>query len=185
MRRWSFVAVVLLLGGAVNVSYGQGAQGVDCTILGELTRRHTFRRLEEHLGADARPRSPRIDDFYRLQICDDTAVSVSYGFSAAMSQFGLPVRWHVADSAQVCSLADIDQCFPFADPAGAPLSLELARVVASTWYEVRSAVVAHMPWGTSSNVSYFSADSMISVYGSDGPIRAGSMTIEPALLQGW
>ena len=185
MRRWCVFVAVLLTNGAVDVSHGQGGQGVDCTVLGELTRRHTFRRLEEHLGTDARPRLPRIDDFYRLQVCDDTAVSVSHGFSAAMSQFGMPVRWHIADSAPVCSLADINQCFPFADPAGMPLSLEQARVVASTWYEVRGAVAAHMPWGTSSNVSYFSADSIASAYAGEGPVGAGSVTIEPALIQGW
>lgn len=185
MKRWGIVAAVLMGSVTANVSNGQGVQGIDCTILGELTRRHTFRRLEEYLGESGSPLSPRVEDFYRLQICDETAVSVSLGFSAAMSQFGMPVRWHVADSATACSITDVDQCFPFADPAGAPLSLDESRFVARTWREVRDAVTAHMPWGTSSNVSYFSADSMLSAYGVDGPVGAGSITIEPALLQAW
>lgn len=185
MRRWGIAAAVLVVSGTANVGYGQGIQGIDCTILGELTRRHTFRRLEEYLGESASPLSPQAEDFYRLQVCDETAVSVSQGFSAAMSQFGMPVRWHVADSATACSITDVDQCFPFADPAGAPLSLDQSRFVARTWHEVRDAVAAHMPWGTTSNVSYFSADSMFSAYGVDGPVAAGSMTIEPALPQGW
>ena len=183
-RRIGLLAT-LVLAGTTNVAAGQTVQGIDCTILGELTRQHTFRRLDEYFGGSSNPLRPQITDYSRLQICNETAVSVTRGYAAAMAQFGMPVRWSAFDTGPGCAYGDIDQCFPFADPAAVPLPVDKTRLLATTWQEVRDVITAHMPWGTQSNLSYFSSASLLSAYGSAGPVQAGSISIEPAFSGSW
>ncbi|MEM9208023.1 MAG: hypothetical protein AAGA61_02155 [Pseudomonadota bacterium] len=185
MRLTSIWLAAMVLSGVAPTALGQATHQVECTILGELTRQHTFRRLSELLGQTPTPLAPGAVDYGRLQICDETVVSVSTGFSAAMAQFGMPVRWGVSNSGSACNQNDIQQCFPYTDPASAPLTADQLHVMQLAWREVRNGTVAHMPWGAASNVSYFSSVSLLQAYQPGGPLRAGSIAIEPAAGDGW
>jgi len=142
-----------------ELALAQAPTGIDCTILGDLSRRHTVARLEEKNRRQGGAIDPGYVDYRRLQICDSTVAAVTGGYAAAMAQLGMPVRWRFDDPAPFCDSQLLSQCMPFPDPAAAPLTAAELHRMRSAWEGIRSAVGAHMPWGESSNLSYFTVDS--------------------------
>jgi len=138
---------------------GAQAGKLDCAVLSDLVRQHTVTRLTGFTGQQTRPLSPALADQAQLQNCARTAQSVSRGFAAAMAQFGMPVRWSYRNRSGVCRAQTIAQCFPFADPAAAPLTIRQINFMSTTWRGLRESVIAHMPWGASGNLIYFTPDS--------------------------
>ena len=150
-----------------------------CTILSEATRLHAVSRLDVYVDGGEPEPDPYVIDYSHLQICDQTVTSVTRGYSAALAQRGLPVRWRFDSAAAECRANDIAHCHPFGDPSAAPIDLSAALAISRLWYDIRSGIEAHMPWGTASNVTYFSTASLIHSFSAAGPIdaQAGSVGV--------
>ena len=185
MSGWSGLLVMAALTGGADVTAAQSIHANSCTILGELTRRHTLRRLDVSTGQfdDGRGRQPV--EYSLPQACDQTANAVSRGFSAAMAQFGLPVRWSAFNGEAGCESRDIDRCYPVAHGADSATKLQATGAMAEAWREVQYVISAFMPWGSQSDLSHFTADFLWSAYGSAGRPKAGSISIEPAPGNVW
>lgn len=168
--RWRFrvaVATLTVLTAAANAQPGD----LGCTVLSDLVRLHTVALLRDYTGGRWSPPRPAGNKDQHLETCDETVLSVSRGFSAALSQFGMPVRWSYRSHSAVCRSRDIAQCFPFADPAAPPVTIAQMNFIGQTWRGLSKSVKAHMPWGSAGNLSYFTADSFVQSLEPAGLIR--------------
>ena len=88
--------------------------------------------------------------------CDNTAASVSSGFSRAMAAMNVVVTWTVPDSQSesVCAGGDLLLCYPLPKPMMSRGSLDPASVT-EMWQIVSGIVFRTMPTGTSSDLSSF------------------------------
>lgn len=172
-----YVMLSLVAAGVCLSARADAYGNIGCTILSEATRLHTVSRLDRYIDGGEPEPDPYTIDYNHLQVCDQTAMSVTRGYSAALAQYGLPVRWRFDSPTGECQANDIAHCHPFSDPAVAPLDLTAAAAVTELWYEIRSGVEAHMPWGTGSNVSYFRTGSLMQSFDMAGPISAESGSV--------
>lgn len=144
---------------AVCAASSARADDLDCAILSDLVRQHTVTRLTGFTGQRTPALRPTRTDSDQLKSCSDTARSVSQGFSAAMAQFGMPLRWSYMDHTGFCTSQAISRCVPFPDPAAAPLTFRQINFVSVSWRGLRTSVLAHMIWDPSGNLTYFTPDS--------------------------
>jgi hypothetical protein len=173
----SQAAFALLAAGASASADTQ--HSVDCTVLGDLARLYTVSRLDEYVHGGEPAPVPRVIGYGNQQLCDATALSVTRGYSAAMARFGMPVLWSFDRPVGGCPVNDIALCHPLADPSAPPPDARAAVLASKVWYEVRDGVRAHMPWGTASDIAWFSGATLIESLAGSAPLDAayGSIAI--------
>lgn len=185
-RNFAFVAFVLLA--ALQPGRPAVAQplvlGNSCAVLGEVVRQAAVNDILAARGESpfASPRPAMLDD--GLQSCANTSNAVSAGFTHALAQLGIYVRWSYLStstgstgpgptgSGNVCLSHDLGKCYPFVDPAGPAATPPDFRMVTDTWDRLSGGVAVNMPWGTSSDIAFFRASSLsVSLQpGGSGPL---------------
>ena len=128
-----------------------------CAQLGEVVREATVNDILAARGepAWAQPRPGVQDDGIRA--CNATSAAVSAAYVRALAQLGLYVRFHYlpAGNGNACLSHDLTYCNPFPDPMGPRLLPPALGLISESWNRVRGGIVAEMPWGTASDISYF------------------------------
>lgn len=96
------------------------------------------------------------------QSCSNTTAAVTTAFRSSLIELNIITRWSVmqSDAAFVCLSHDLRNCYPFADPMGPEPGPHDLAFVHNSWQTVRSSVLAHMPWGAGSDLSYFDTQSL-------------------------
>ena len=169
-------AVVVLLTGPAAAQMIEPDSG--CVLFGELVRRSVVHEIQPEFGGEAYPGTQPSVDFNGLQACASAAPVASWAFASAFSQFGVDVRWSYLPAADTmtCVSSDITNCHPFADPMAAPLTTSEQALIGSSWEQTRETVLATMPFGAASNVSYFDQGSFAGGAAA-GPLQPGSGSI--------
>lgn len=93
--------------------------------------------------------------------CRDTARAVSSGFSRAMAERNVYLRWQWPgqESGDLCLSADLSQCYPHRNPF-VPFAKGDAAFVADSWNGVLRAVGRAMPRGHAADLARFSVDGL-------------------------
>ena len=128
-----------------------------CAQLAEVVREATVNDILAARGESAwgQPRSGVQDDGIRA--CNATSAAVTLAYVRALAQLGLYVRFHYlpAGSGNACLSHDLAFCNPFPDPMGPRLLPPALNLISESWNRVRGGIVAEMPWGSASDISYF------------------------------
>jgi hypothetical protein len=147
--------------------------GNSCSVLGEVVRQAAVNDILATRGEApfVVPRPGMLDD--GLQSCANTSNAVSAAYTHALAQLGIYIRWSYlpTGAGSVCLSHDLGTCYPFVDPAGPTLTPPDFRMVTDTWGRLRAGVATNMPWGTSSDITFFRASSLsMSLRSGSGPL---------------
>ncbi len=152
------LAALLLLSPLAKPAVAQPAEsGRGCGLIGELIRQVLVSEMAAWRGETPTLQVDALMDSSEPQFCGSTSQVVSSAFTAVLAQFGIGVRWRYgpAGSQIGCLHHDISACNPFPDPMGPRLTPADQAFMAASWNRLRGCVVAHMPSGTASDISYF------------------------------
>ena len=160
MAKRNFATAALVVLAALPI--GQAHAGPlelssSCAQLGEVVREATVNDILAARGEPSwgQPRGRMQDDGIRA--CNATSATVSAAYVRALAQLGLYVRFHYlpAGTGNACLSHDLAFCNPFPDPMGPRLLPPALSLISASWNRVRGGIVAEMPWGSASDISYF------------------------------
>lgn len=97
-----------------------------------------------------------------ITLCDQTTLSVTSAFKAALRQANIEVTWgfHTGYGGDYCLSHFLSQCYPTGDPASPPLSNDERSFVMRSWRAVRDAVQFRMVLYPGSDVARFRGDEL-------------------------
>ncbi len=151
MRKWNSLraalAVAALFSSTSAAAEARSADG--CAVLADIVYGEIF--VSALFGGHRLPPEPDQGD---AASCDQTAASVSAGFTRAMAAMNVHVTWGTAEPSVVCVTGDLAQCYPLPKstmPNGALDSASVARM----WQIVSGIVSRNMPLGTLADRSSF------------------------------
>ena len=178
MAKRNFALVVLLLLGGMFSTPGAIAQTLDfddgCAVLNEIVRQSV---LSAALFDEGYPGDNYGSGYAGAQSCSNTAAAVSTAFRASLIQMNIVTRWSLlqSDGGIICLSHDLSTCYPFADPMGPPLQPSDLAFIQNSWQTVRDGVMAQMPWGSGSDMSFFDGQALTTRLSGtvNGPLNTG------------
>lgn len=134
---------------------------IACVVLEEAVYESVLR---SSAGVAAHRRSAILPGPSALLTCRDTARAVSSGFSRAMAERNVYLRWQwpSEESGDLCLSADLSQCYPHRSPF-VPFARGDSTFVADSWNGVLRGVGKSMPRGPAADLARFSADELSAI----------------------
>lgn len=158
MAKRNFALMSLILLGGISGGLRANSQTLafddGCAALNDIIRQSLVAAV---ISEYAYPGDNFGPDYGGAQSCTNTTAAVTSAFSASLNDMNIITRWNALQpvTGVACTGYDLRACNPFPDPLGPSLKSGDLAFVHNSWQRVRNIVIAHMPWGVASNMSYF------------------------------
>lgn len=170
MAKRNFATIIVCLAsicgpGAGNAQAQQALSGAEgCTALGELVA--TELALSRWFGVGSTALLPSGAGRSDINICYQTARTVTGAFTAALAGMNIEVRWgyYPPHPGDYCMSGDLSQCYPDRYPLSTG-TIGGRYFVADSWRAVQQTVTARMQLGTASDTSRFSPHGLSTALG--------------------
>jgi hypothetical protein len=178
MANGKIALVSLLVLGGMSTALPAHSRGLafddGCVLLGQIIQQSI---LDAVLFDDNYPADSNDPDYGGAQSCSNTSATVSSAYRASLIQMNMVISWNAVQpsAGTVCTSHNLDNCYPYPDPAGPSLKPGDLAFIQNSWRNVRSGVISQMPWGAASDMSYFDAKSLA---GSLGSSKSGSLNFD-------
>jgi hypothetical protein len=163
MAKGKVALVSLMVLGGMSAALPASASGMafdsGCALLNQIIQQSI---LDAIIFDDNHPADSNDPDYGGAQSCSNTSATVSSAYRASLIQMNMVISWNVVhpDAGTVCTNHNLNNCYPYPDPAGPPLKAGDLAFIQSGWRNVRNSVISQMPWGVASDMSYFDARSL-------------------------
>ena len=163
MAKGKIALVSLMVLGGMSTAPPANAGGLaldnGCALLNQIIQQSI---LDAVIFDDNHPADRNGPDYGGAQSCSNTSATVSSAYRASLIQMNMVISWNVVhpDAGTVCTNHNLNNCYPYPDPAGPSLKPGDLAFIQNSWRNVRNGVISQMPWGAASDMSYFDAKSL-------------------------